>query len=65
MQATLYKMAQLIIAQNEGIQSVTYALPNKHYIPVDMRYIGIENVKPSVNFLCLLSFRSCFFFHVC
>jgi len=46
-QATLYKMAQLIIAQNEGIQSATYALPNKHYIPVDMRYMGVENVKPS------------------
>jgi urate oxidase len=43
-------MAQLIIAQNKGVQSVTYALPNKHYIPVDMRYMGVENVKPSVNF---------------
>ncbi|KAG6847965.1 hypothetical protein H0H93_004580 [Arthromyces matolae] len=44
-QATLYKMAQLVLAQNTSVQSVTYALPNKHYIPVDMRYIGLENVQ--------------------
>ncbi|KAG6909535.1 hypothetical protein DXG01_016928 [Tephrocybe rancida] len=48
-QATLYKMAQLVLSQNAGIQSVTYALPNKHYIPVDMRYIGVENVSPPSN----------------
>ncbi|KAG5717745.1 Uricase [Termitomyces sp. T112] len=45
-QATLYKMAQMVLAQNDGVQVVTYALPNKHYIPVDMRYIGVENVTP-------------------
>ncbi|KAG6816916.1 hypothetical protein H0H93_007632 [Arthromyces matolae] len=48
-QATLYKMAQLVLAQNTSVQSVTYALPNKHYIPVDMRYIGLENVSPPSN----------------
>ncbi|RDB16404.1 Uricase [Hypsizygus marmoreus] len=45
-QATLYKMAQLVIAQNAGVQSVTYVLPNKHYIPVDMKYLGVDNVVP-------------------
>ncbi|RDB18787.1 Uricase [Hypsizygus marmoreus] len=45
-QATLFKMAQLIIAQNAGVQSVTYVLPNKHYIPVDMKYLDVENVVP-------------------
>ncbi|KAF9469139.1 uricase [Collybia nuda] len=44
--ATLYKMAQLLIAQNDGINSVQYALPNKHFIPVDMNYIGIDNLTP-------------------
>jgi hypothetical protein len=43
-------MAQLIIAENKGIQSVTYTLPNKHYVPVDMRYLSVENMQPSVNF---------------
>ncbi|EAU84962.2 uricase [Coprinopsis cinerea okayama7 len=47
-QATLYKMAQRIIAENGGIQDVTYTLPNKHYIPVDMRYIGVDNLTPDV-----------------
>ncbi|KAG6843405.1 hypothetical protein H0H93_001138, partial [Arthromyces matolae] len=45
-QATLYKMAQLVLAQNASVQAVTYSLPNKHYIPVDMRYIGLDNVSP-------------------
>ncbi|KAK7435041.1 hypothetical protein VKT23_019850 [Stygiomarasmius scandens] len=46
-QATLYKMAQKIVADNSGIQSVTYTLPNKHYVPVDMKYIGVDNMTPS------------------
>jgi urate oxidase len=49
MQATLYKMAQLVIAQNKGVQTISYALPNKHYIPVNMNYIGVKNLSPSVN----------------
>jgi len=46
-QATLYKMAQKVIAENANIASVTYTLPNKHYIPVDMKYIGIDNLTPA------------------
>lgn len=56
-------MAQLVIAQNRGIQSVSYALPNKHYVPVDMRYIGVENMKSSVNRFFKSRFLStCIFF---
>ena len=46
-QATLYKMAQQIIAENAHVASVTYTLPNKHYIPVSMEYIGIDNTTPA------------------
>jgi len=46
-QATLYKMAQRVVSENAFIQTVSYALPNKHYIPVDMRYLGIDNLTPS------------------
>ncbi|KAF8211858.1 hypothetical protein K438DRAFT_1662457 [Mycena galopus ATCC 62051] len=46
-QATLYRMARLILAQNSGVQTVSYALPNKHYIPVDMGYLGVENLVPA------------------
>ncbi|KAJ7110683.1 hypothetical protein C8R44DRAFT_262145 [Mycena epipterygia] len=46
-QATLFRMARLILAQNAGVQTVAYALPNKHYIPVDMSYLGVENLVPA------------------
>lgn len=39
-------MAQQIIAEHANVESVTYALPNKHYIPVDMKYIGVDNLTP-------------------
>ncbi|KAI0071957.1 uricase [Panus rudis PR-1116 ss-1] len=45
-QATLYKMAQQILSSHKHLQSVSYSLPNKHYVPVDMKYLGIENLKP-------------------
>lgn len=47
-QATLYKMAQRVLAENAGVMSVRYVLPNKHYIPVDMKYIGVDNTTPYV-----------------
>jgi len=57
-QATLYKMAQRIIAENASVNSVSYALPNKHYVPVDMRYLDIDNLTPYVVFLLLPSLVS-------
>jgi urate oxidase len=39
-------MAAQIIAMNAGIEEVNYRLPNKHYVPVDMKYIGQENMIP-------------------
>lgn len=41
-------MAQRILAENAGVESVRYVLPNKHYIPVDMKYIGVDNTTPYV-----------------
>ncbi|KAI0031130.1 uricase [Vararia minispora EC-137] len=46
-QATLYKMGQEILAANPAVMSVQISLPNKHYIPVDMKYIGLDNTTPS------------------
>ncbi|KAF8799152.1 uricase [Phlegmacium glaucopus] len=46
-QATLYKMGQRVISENAFVQTVSYALPNKHYIPVDMKYLGVDNLTPS------------------
>lgn len=45
-QATLYKMGQRLIKENTAVNQATYTLPNKHYIPVDMKYIGIDNTSP-------------------
>jgi hypothetical protein len=41
-------MAQRVLAENAGVMSVRYVLPNKHYIPVDMKYIGVDNTTPYV-----------------
>jgi len=46
-QATLYLMCQRLLAQNKFITNVNYKLPNKHYIPVDMKYIGVDNLTPA------------------
>jgi urate oxidase len=45
-QATLYKMADKVLQENGDIEAVSYVLPNKHYVPVEMGYIGIENMEP-------------------
>lgn len=46
-QATLYNTAEKVIQQNALITDITYKLPNKHYIPVDMSYYrGTKNVTP-------------------
>lgn len=44
--ATLFKMGQRVLAENMGIRKVWYQLPNKHYVPVDMKYIGMDNTTP-------------------
>lgn len=46
-QATLYKMGQRVIAENAGVQNVSYKLPNKHYVPVNMCYLGVDNTTPA------------------
>jgi urate oxidase len=35
-QATLYKMTQVIFGKFKDIEDVSYALPNKHYFQIDM-----------------------------
>ena len=55
-------MAQRIISENAFIQTVSYALPNKHYIPVDMKYLGVDNLTPlsrSFSFDALIRELTC------
>jgi hypothetical protein len=47
-------MGQRVFAENAGVVRVGYVLPNKHYILVDMKYIGVDNTTPympSFNFM--------------
>ncbi|EIM23579.1 uricase [Wallemia mellicola] len=37
-QTTLYTMAERIIEQNDLVKDVSYKLPNKHYIPIDLTF---------------------------
>jgi hypothetical protein len=57
-------MGERVIAENTGVESVTYKLPNKHYIPIDMKYIGVDNTTPLsiIRFLFLFVFCFLFFF---
>jgi len=42
-QATLFKMGGKILSKNPSVGSVSYKLPNKHYIPVDLGFVGLGN----------------------
>ncbi|KAI9566942.1 hypothetical protein HD554DRAFT_2273203 [Boletus coccyginus] len=46
-QATLFKMGERVIAENAGVEQATYKLPNKHYLAVDMGYLGVDNLTPA------------------
>ena len=55
-------MACRILDENATVTDVSYELPNKHYIAVDMRYIGIDNQTPlSISFRDLWNSLFCFF----
>ena len=46
-QATMYRMGKAILtdANNGAVQTVAYALPNKHYIPIDLSWAKINNTS--------------------
>ncbi|KZT57633.1 putative urate oxidase [Calocera cornea HHB12733] len=46
-QATMFKMSSEIISANPTVETVSYKLPNKHYIPVDLGFKGLANLKPA------------------
>ncbi|TKY90904.1 hypothetical protein EX895_000902 [Sporisorium graminicola] len=46
-QATMYRMGEHILADaaNSTVQDVSFALPNKHYIPIDLGFKGLSNLN--------------------
>ena len=41
-QATLYKMTEIVLAKFKDIREVSYTLPNKHYFQIDMGMARLE-----------------------
>ncbi|KAF9923553.1 hypothetical protein FBU30_006424 [Linnemannia zychae] len=49
-QATLYKMAATSINNWKWLERVSYALPNRHFFPVDLSYFrGTKNLQEHAN----------------
>ncbi|CAO0794157.1 unnamed protein product [Mucor circinelloides] len=48
-QATLYLMQQQILAKFPAVAEVSYALPNKHYVGVDMSKFNIDNAGKNME----------------
>lgn len=44
-QATLYKMTEIILGKFKGVNDVSYALPNKHYFQIDMSTSLIRSTR--------------------
>ena len=40
-QATLYKMTEIILGKFRDVDDVSYALPNKHYFQIDMSMLAL------------------------
>lgn len=44
-QATMHRMSREVLDTNPTVVEVTYKMPNRHYIPVPLDYIGLQNTK--------------------
>lgn len=72
-QATLYTMCKTILedqskaAKGAWIEDVEYSLPNKHYIPIDLSFVGLKNTDekdaevflPTAHPRCVPCLRFC------
>jgi len=45
MQGTMHRMSREVLETNPSVIEVTYRMPNRHYIPVPLDYIGLQNTK--------------------
>jgi len=42
-QQTLYAMGDAVLQQHEEIAEISLSMPNKHYLPVNLELLGLEN----------------------
>lgn len=48
-QDSMYRMGEAVLAAVPEIAEIAFAMPNKHYVPIDLRPFGLEN--PNAVFL--------------
>ena len=48
-QESMYRMGEAVLAALPGIAEIGFAMPNKHYIPINLRPFGLDN--PGTVFL--------------
>ena len=48
-QGSMYRMGEAVLAAIPEIAEISFAMPNKHYIPIDLKPFGMEN--PAAVFL--------------
>ncbi len=44
----MYKTGEMVLKENPQIVNITYKLPNKHYVAVNLDFKGLENTTPEV-----------------
>ncbi|KAG8714094.1 hypothetical protein FRC11_009872 [Ceratobasidium sp. 423] len=44
-QTTMHRMSREVLGGNPTVVEITYRMPNRHYIPVPLDYIGLQNTK--------------------
>jgi urate oxidase len=42
-QHTLYAMGEAVLGQYDGVEEISFSLPNIHFLPVDVSRFGLEN----------------------
>lgn len=42
-QHTLYAMGEAVLGKYDGVEEITFSLPNIHFLPVDVSRFGLEN----------------------
>ncbi|ORY04238.1 uricase [Basidiobolus meristosporus CBS 931.73] len=48
-QATMYQMGEKVLGQNVDVSEISYALPNKHYLSVNLKPFNLPNEGKDMN----------------
>ncbi|ORX81390.1 uricase [Basidiobolus meristosporus CBS 931.73] len=48
-QATMYQMGEKVLVQNVDVREISYALPNKHYLSINLKPFNLPNEGKDMN----------------